>query len=34
MVRNPKRKDRETEAGFYAMDLWEAWEWIKKKNSR
>jgi hypothetical protein len=34
MVRNPKRKDQETEADFYAKDLWEAWEWIKKNNSR
>jgi hypothetical protein len=34
MVRNPKRKDQEVEANFCARDLWEAWEWIKKKNPR
>ena len=34
LVRSARRDDQETEADFYAKDLWEAWEWIKKKNSR
>ncbi len=34
LVRNPRRKDQETEADFYAKDLWEAWEWIKEENPR
>jgi putative hydrolase of the HAD superfamily len=32
-VRSPKPRDQKTEADFYAKDLWEAWEWIKKNNS-
>ncbi len=33
LVRNPRRKDQEPEADFYAKDLMEAWEWIKKVNA-
>jgi putative hydrolase of the HAD superfamily len=30
LVRNSRHKNQETQADFYAEDLWEAWDWIQR----